>query len=414
MIRALGRAATGAVSTIVEAGEELRIHRGRVLLSLVGVAVAICALATVVAAGSIAEQAMREQQERDGGRPATYQIDLSGMSGPLDPATAAPAWETALARHGIEFAARSAQFMTDVQFADGVVSTSIEAVDPDYGPMRRVQPILGEWFADGDAGRLAPAVIVNENFWERLGSPPLETHPTVQFVGAEPRTGVVVGVVENRGQWDTDPWAYLLFDDAEALMAPSPDPMFGGLYVTYAMWLPEGDAEAIASSVVDALELELAGVDVQVSQYRTDYAAYGDDPFAQLKLVIGGVAAVVLLLGALGLLTIALVTVRTRIREIGIRRSFGATAGRVFFSVLMESVVGTFLAGVVGVGISIALVRSPLAAMALNTDDVQDLPGFPVEAAVVGIGAAVLVGALAGLIPALTAVKVKVIDAIRF
>jgi putative ABC transport system permease protein len=41
-------------------------------------------------------------------------------------------------------------------------------------------------------------------------------------------------------------------------------------------------------------------------------------------------------------------------------------------------------------------------------------PVFPIEAAMLGLGSAVLVGALAGAIPALVAVRVKVIDAIRF
>ena len=42
------------------------------------------------------------------------------------------------------------------------------------------------------------------------------------------------------------------------------------------------------------------------------------------------------------------------------------------------------------------------------------MPPFPVTAALVGMGAAVAVGALAGLIPATFAVRVKVIDAIRY
>lgn len=44
----------------------------------------------------------------------------------------------------------------------------------------------------------------------------------------------------------------------------------------------------------------------------------------------------------------------------------------------------------------------------------NDVPQFPVEAALIGLGAATAVGALAGLLPALVAVRVKVIDAIRF
>jgi putative ABC transport system permease protein len=42
------------------------------------------------------------------------------------------------------------------------------------------------------------------------------------------------------------------------------------------------------------------------------------------------------------------------------------------------------------------------------------MPPFPLDAALIGLGAATLVGALAGLVPALVAVRVKVIDAIRF
>ncbi|WP_343224926.1 hypothetical protein [Paenarthrobacter aurescens] len=41
-------------------------------------------------------------------------------------------------------------------------------------------------------------------------------------------------------------------------------------------------------------------------------------------------------------------------------------------------------------------------------------PAFPLDAALMGFGAAVLVGALAGAIPAVVAARVKVIDAIRF
>jgi putative ABC transport system permease protein len=61
---------TGFIGSIVEAWSELRIHKTRVLLSLIGVAVAVAALTDVVALGQIAEQSQREQNERWGGRPA--------------------------------------------------------------------------------------------------------------------------------------------------------------------------------------------------------------------------------------------------------------------------------------------------------------------------------------------------------
>ena len=413
MIGWLTRAATGMVSTVVEALEELRIHRGRVLLSLIGVAVAVCALTTVVGAGAIAEQAGREMQERGGGRPATVQLTPRTQSGPIDAETADAAWRVALERHGIEYASRVGFGGLTVQFADGAVPVSMQVVDPDYGVMHRIRLKDGAWFVDRDADRLAPALVVNEAFWERLGSPALDSHPTVQLLGRGATTGVVTGVTPAQGEWDTEPTAFILSDAYLPLQPAAPDPMMGMYAPSYEMWIPDGSADELTESMKQAFQAEL-GEGATVDGWRSDYGAMEGDPFLPIKLMVIGVAVVILLLGALGLLTIALVTVRGRIREIGIRRSFGATAGRVFFSVLMETVVGTFVAGVVGVGVAIALVRSPLMGMALGGAEVQDMPGFPVEAALIGIAAAVAVGALAGLLPALGAVRVKVIDAIRF
>jgi len=118
-------------------------------------------------------------------------------------------------------------------------------------------------------------------------------------------------------------------------------------------------------------------------------------------------------LGALGLVNISLVTVRQRIHEIGVRRSFGATSRRIFFSIMLESVVATVVAGIVGVGIAVVALRVvPLGA--ILDIPVPDNPPFPMSAALIGLVAASGVGALAGIIPAIVAVRIRPIDAIRF
>ena len=119
------------------------------------------------------------------------------------------------------------------------------------------------------------------------------------------------------------------------------------------------------------------------------------------------------MLGALGLVNISLVTVRYRVREIGIRRSYGATGARIFVGVLLESVVATVLAGAIGVTAAVALVKAPFVTSFFRDQGLVDLPPFPLEAVLVGLGAATLVGILAGALPALIATRIKVIDAIR-
>ena len=114
---------------------------------------------------------------------------------------------------------------------------------------------------------------------------------------------------------------------------------------------------------------------------------YGDGGLDRATTYVGiGIGGLALLLGGLGLVNIALVTVRYRIREIGIRRSFGATSGRVFFGVMLESVVATFVAGLVGVTLSVAIIKN-IPVERVFGGGIQDMPPFPSRAAVVGMAA---------------------------
>jgi putative ABC transport system permease protein len=426
------RALTGLVGAVLEAWQELRIHRTRVLLSLIGVAVAVCSLTTVVALGAIVQQANEELSERSSGRPATlylsaYSDGTGGGSGEIDGDLMDETWAKTLERYDVRYGSRVASGSQNVAFVDGVVPVGLQAVDQPYGEMHRVRVSEGAWFTPADTEQLAPRLIVNEIFWQRLGSPALETHPTVRLggQGAQPTTVAVVVGVTPVASYETEPSMFMLVDQYAAVQAADPtgggaggggfvDPFgAGGSPTQYEMWVPP----AIAEALIPVLQRDFAaalGEGTQVDVYRQDSAQYGDDPFLVTKLVVGGIAVLVLLLGALGLVNIALVTVKQRVREIGIRRSFGATAGRVFFAVMMESVVATVAAGVAGVVAAVLIVQSPWVRELVGQGMITDFPPFPVDAAVLGLVAATAVGALAGLLPALVAVRVKVIDAIRY
>ncbi|MBF4461449.1 MULTISPECIES: ABC transporter permease [unclassified Rathayibacter] len=410
------RAVVAIVGAIVEAWAELRIHRGRVLLSLIGVAVAVAALTGVVAAGGIARQASIESAERSSGRPASLFVSAfapGAGSREVDAESLQSAWESVLERYSIDYASRSLSGGVRVQFADGVVDVPVLAIDPPYADMHRLTLDRGSWFTADDTRRLAPAVVVNEIFWERIGRPDLRTHPLVSLLSEERTTTAVIIGVTPAASWEMEP-SMTMLADAFSAVAASSDPRFGGQVTpSYEMWVPLDIAEPLAAAVKRDMSAAL-GSGIEVNVNRQDYLVYDSDPFAVLTWVIGGVAGLVLALGALGLLNIALVTVRQRIREIGIRRSFGASSGRIFFSIMMESVVATVVAGVVGVTIAVILVTNPWTVSFVQENGVEDIPSFPVDAALIGLGAATLVGALAGIVPAIVAVRVKVIDAIRY
>lgn len=399
---------TGVAGTLAEAWAELRTHKTRVLLALIGVALSVASLTTVVALADMSREAMAQGAEATSGRPATLSVSAYPMDGNFtDPAPLRLAYGSVVDRYSVEYASLNLRTVVPFQFPDGVLQAETTVVDADYGVMRRVNLTAGSWFSETDAQRLAPAVIVNEAFYARLGSPDLAVDPVVQIANGRPLDAVVTGV--RRNLWpDEPPAAYLLSDAYDRVGAGSgPDP---NAIPMLELWVPEDIAEPLQTAIASDLSAQFPAMQIDV--YRADYAAYGD-PYGRMQLVVGGIAGLVLLLGAVGLLNICMVTVKYRVREIGIRRSFGATSGRIFFGVMLESVVATFVAGLVGVMAAIAIAKLP-AVQRQVAFGISELPPFPIWAALLGLGAATAVGALAGLIPALVAVRVKVIDAIRF
>lgn len=402
---------TGFVGSVVEAWAELRIHRTRVLLSLIGVAVAVAALTGIVALGAIAQQSQIETMERQSGRPATLSISTyNPVTGETpDAAEFGAAFASTMERYAITWHSRNAYTNMQVQFPDGVRDVQTQVVDREFGVMHRVRIEHGDWFSVRDTERLAPAVIVNEYFWNLLGSPALSTHPTISLPGREPTTAVITGVTPS-APYEEYPSMFLLTSAWDRIVSPE---MKAQTYPSYEAWVPLELADELTVLIQRDISGAL-GTDWQTDVMRNDYLSFSDeDPLLFLKILVTGVAVLILLLGALGLVNISLVTVRHRIREIGIRRSFGATAGRVFFAVMMESVVATVVAGVAGVALAVLVVKSPWV-VEFVAAGIDDPPAFPIEAALIGLASSVAVGALAGLLPALVAVRVKVIDAIRY
>ncbi|WP_448071368.1 ABC transporter permease [Georgenia yuyongxinii] len=402
---------TGMVGALVEAWDELRLHKLRVLLSLVGIAVSVAAMTAVLAVGEMTAQAQVEMMDRDSGRQTTITVNAWGATGTEQ---VVPAMRAMADRYDVTHA--SVVLWTSGRFRAGgtTLDAQLQLVDQPYGVMHRVRVGEGAWFAPGDEERRAPALVVNESFLAAMGGATgpadLAARPVVTVPGDHPATMVVIGVMPDR--WEGEgPSAFALYDSYTRVTGgPEVDPAMGAV-PQLELWVPP----ELADDADQRVRADLAGAlgaGATVDVFRNDQ--FGQQAFNDtFRLVVVGIGALVLLLGALSLVNIALVTVRQRIREIGIRRSFGASSGRVFFSIMLESVVATAVAGVVGVGLAITVVQ----ALPLQTwlgFSIEDTPPFPLSAALTGLLAAAGVGALAGLLPAVVAVRVRPIDAIRY
>src|SRR5258708_23406035 len=119
-----------------------------------------------------------------------------------------------------------------------------------------------------------------------------------------------------------------------------------------------------------------------------------------------GLGAVALIVGAVGVANIMIISVLERRSEIGLRRALGATKGRIRTQFLAESILLAVVGGVVGV-------LAGAAATAVYANSKGWAVVIPVEAWSGGIASAILIGAFAGLMPAVRASRTPPTVALR-
>jgi putative ABC transport system permease protein len=122
-----------------------------------------------------------------------------------------------------------------------------------------------------------------------------------------------------------------------------------------------------------------------------------------------------LMAGIVGVSNIMIITVKERTREIGIRKALGATPFSIVTTLLFESILVTSIAGYAGLVLGVGLIE--LISFGLNSVGAQ-LPYFKnpeinFQVALTALVLLVIVGALAGLVPALRAAKIMPIEAMR-
>ena len=118
-----------------------------------------------------------------------------------------------------------------------------------------------------------------------------------------------------------------------------------------------------------------------------------------------GLGAVALLVGAVGVANIMIISVLERRSEIGLRRALGATRGHIRLQFLSEAVLLSLIGGSVGVGAGV------LSTVAYATSK-HELIVIPAIAWGGGMGAAILIGAVSGLWPALRAARMSPTEAL--
>ena len=129
-----------------------------------------------------------------------------------------------------------------------------------------------------------------------------------------------------------------------------------------------------------------------------------------LAVLLGGIAAISLIVGGIGIMHIMLVTVTERTREIGIRKAIGAKKRVILQQFLLEAVILCMMGCAIGIGLSWAILRV-IGIVVSSLSITFNMNGTVI---LVAVAFCFMIGIIFGLYPANKAAKMKPIDALHY
>lgn len=133
--------------------------------------------------------------------------------------------------------------------------------------------------------------------------------------------------------------------------------------------------------------------------------------FRWVSFVFGGLA---LFAGVIGIMNIMLITIKERTRELGVRRALGATPANIVVQIMVETLTLTVLAGLIG-GILGVFALEALDTYLVNAEDngIFRHPHVTLDVLLTALTTMTILGAFAGVLPALRALRVQPVEALR-
>ena len=131
-------------------------------------------------------------------------------------------------------------------------------------------------------------------------------------------------------------------------------------------------------------------------------------------LLLGGIAAISLLVGGIGIMNMMLTNVTERIREIGLRKALGARRTDIVRQFLLEAIALTLVGGIVGIAIGYAASWGLSGIVNALQPTMSFAPALNAASVGIAVGVSALIGVAFGFYPARRAARLDPIEALRF
>ena len=401
---------------IIEALESLSANKTRSSLTILGIVIGVAAVIAMLAVGAGAQASITGSISGIGTNLLfVFQGNMTEDVRNPQPLTIndAEAIADPFQAPSVVAVAPVIQANREITFGRERTNTQVTGITPDYETVRNYNLLEGSFITDENIlGRASVALIGPEVADKLFGRREGLVGETIRIEGQPFR---VIGVLESKGGssfGSQDNVVLIPFSTAQTRVIRRSRNLVDVIFV-----------QAISADAVQSASDEVSNI--LRTRHRSpigvdDFTVFSQQDFVEtartitnvLTIFLGGVAAISLLVGGIGIMNIMLVSVTERTREIGLRKAIGARRRDILIQFLTESSLLSLFGGLIGIGLGWLIAYVVGVVAKANNADLTPIVG--VDAILLATLFSTAVGLFFGIYPANRAANLEPVEALRY
>ncbi len=389
--------------------KSLIANKMRSFLAMLGIIIGVASVISMLSIGTGARKEILDNITSMGTNMLSIRSTQRGMGGVMSGTAANLTLDDALAIvdkiDSVQYVSPVVSSNVQLKYYDKNTRSSVSGVAETYKSINNYELEKGRFFKESEVNRMARVVVIGSETATNLGLTTKQIGEPIKIKGVKFK---LIGILKEKGgggPFNPDDVAVVPYTTAIQVIIG--DDTLGSISVQA---VEGANLTTVQNDITRLLRTRHKIADTDEDDFRVfnqaELIETASSMTKTLTFLLGGIAAISLLVGGIGIMNIMLVTVTERTKEIGIRKAIGARDRDILTQFLIESLIMSGAGGLIGITIGIA--ASKLIGMGSFKTYIEPL------SIIVSFSVSAGVGVFFGYYPALRASRLDPIECLHY